>query len=199
MIHRTLPCLRRAWENGMASISTILIAVVFGGIVTACAPSTLANDPSGSAPHATPTKSVPEGFTKYQDQTPFFSIAYPSDWKTGGEVIGQTFTGPAGQSLWVEISQAAGTNPAAANTQTCQNVATTQGGSASSPTVATITLDGQHWQQLDCGATGTVHAIVESVVFDNQLYTLSYSSPTATFEQDRTRYFSVMEQHFAFL
>jgi hypothetical protein len=204
MLKRTLLSLARA--RFMAIISTILLTIIIGGLIAACASnnsSNTTNNSSGSTATTAPTKSVPAGFTMYDGGAGIFTIFYPSDWKVGDGEINQDFTGPAGQIFSVDITLIGTASPgdaAAANTQVCQNVAASNGISAGTPTPGKVTINGQQWQQLDCGVTGNVHYVVESLVSKRgDIYTLSYGSPAATFASDRTQFFSVMEQSFTYL
>ncbi|HEX6778892.1 MAG TPA: hypothetical protein VF099_11865, partial [Ktedonobacterales bacterium] len=71
-------------------------------------------------------------------------------------------------------------------------------------TPTTVTLAGQQWTREDCAARNvpgapTLKATVESVIYKGKLYTISYtSSPDATFAADRSKYYTPMEQSFAF-
>lgn len=188
----------------MTLISTTLLIIVIGGVVAACTSGNSGNNgnnPSGNAPTTAPTKSVPAGFKKYDGGAGLFTIFYPSDWKVGDGVMSQDFTGPNGQTFNVDVELVGNASPgdaAANNAQVCQNVAASGGGATPKP--ATITINGQQWQQLDCGDNGTLHYVVETVISSRgDIYSMSYGAPSASFASDKTQFFSVMEQSFTYL
>ena len=72
------------------------------------------------------------------------------------------------------------------------------GGASTGPTP--VTIGGQSWTKMDCeSADGTTHTLVEAVSYKGKIYDLLFSSDQASFEQNRTQFFSVMEQTFTFL
>ncbi len=183
---------------------TLLVIIIGGGVAgcTSSASGNAGNNPSGSSTTPPkPTATVPPGFTRYDGGAHLFTIVYPSDWKVGDGLMNQDFTGPNGQTFSVEVDLVGTASPgdaAATNAQVCSSIAASGGGTTPKP--ATITINGQQWQQLDCGDNGTLHYVVETLVSSRgDIYTLSYGSPSATFAHDRTQYFSPMEQSFTYL
>jgi hypothetical protein len=186
-----------------ALIAIIVVVALIVGVVGVLAlthksgSTSTSNTNSSSTPTtaATPTPSVPSGFQKFSNSQ--YSIAYPGSWsaKASSSGTGEQFTGPDAQVFQVDLTPNASSGEEAAfNTGFC-GVLNSKGG-ATTPTA--ITIGGQTWQQLDCKDDGTLHAVVESVVYKGTLYSLSYLSTSLTFDSDKTQYYGPMEQSFAF-
>jgi FlaG/FlaF family flagellin (archaellin) len=190
----------------IAIISIVVVVVIVGGVVAALAlssnksntstTSTATTTPSASpTTAATPTSSVPAGFKQFSNSQ--YSIAYPGDWtaKASSSGSGEQFTGPTAQVFQVDITP---NTPAGQegtfNAAFCQVL-----NSKGKPTPTTTTIGGQTWQQLDCQDDGSLHAVVESVVYKGALYSLAYLSLSPTFTSDKTQFFTPMEQSFTFL
>lgn len=197
----------RKGKTGMiVIISVVLLVVIVGGVVAALAfaskktPTTAANNtPSAtSAPATTPTAAIPSNFKKFSNSR--YSIGYPSDWMPAASSSGtndEDFTGPTAQIFQVVITPNASPGEETLFNSGYCSVLGNSGGTKPAPT--SVTLGGHQWQQLDCGDNGTLHAIVESVIYKGDLYTLDYLSSSATFPSDRTQFFQPMEQSFQFL
>lgn len=195
----------RKGKTGMiVIISVIVLVVIVGGVVAALAftggkKTTNNNNPAAtSAPAATPTPAIPSNFKKFSNSR--YSIGYPSDWTSDTSSSGtndEDFTGPTAQIFQVVITPNASPGEETLFNSGYCSVLGSSGGTKPSPT--SISLGGQQWQQLDCGDNGTLHAIVESVIYKGDLYTLDYLSSSATFDSDRTQFFQPMERSFQFL
>jgi hypothetical protein len=185
----------------IAIISIVVLVVIIGGIVAAVA---LGGKKGGTntgnnvtpTPTATPTPSVPTGFTKFTGTA--FSVVYPSDWMKEADSQGgggEDFTGTTGQTFQISIDA----NGATADqiplllTTFCGIL----GNDKATPTP--VTIGGQQWEQIDCGNTPTLHAVSDAIYYKNALYQITYGSITDTYDTDKTQYFSVMESSFTFL
>jgi hypothetical protein len=143
---------------------------------------------------ATVTPGVPSGFQQFSASD--FRLNYPSDWKvTGAKPFAEEFTGPAGQDFFVLIYSNGHTTqipPLLGNM--CDYFGSLIG------SARTVTIGGQQWQQETCGENGTANSTVEAVVYKGNLFSIAYSSPPRSdFSSDKTRFYSVMEQSFAFV
>lgn len=188
----------------IAIISIIVVVVIVVGVVAALAlggnksnstTNTNSNTPAASpTTAATPTPSVPAGFQQFSNSQ--FSVAYPGDWtaKASSSGDGEQFTGPTSQVFQIDINQDTPAGQESAfNAAFCQVL-----NSKGKGTPTTVTIGGQTWQQLDCQDDGSLHAVVESVVYKGALYSIAYLSLSPTFASDKTQFYSPMEQSFAF-
>lgn len=156
---------------------------------------------NAKTPAATATSTTPSGFQVYTSQGHLYSIAYPSDWDksvddTDPEEV--EFVGPANQiALTDDFTPNSGVTPATYTVTICSVV----GGSASDNTQPTqVTLAGQSWTRMECNSSdGTTHTVVEAVSYKGNIASLLFSSDAASFAQNQTQFFSVMERTFAFL
>lgn len=152
---------------------------------------------STTAPTATSTSGAPAGFQQFTSSDNSFSLAYPGDWQQqdASSGTGGRFVGPNQQLFLVAHLSFTG-DPAAFDNGFCGSSGF--GGTASTP--QTVTIGGQSWTQEECdNASGTEHAVVEAVSYKNNLYYIAYTSDKASFDQNRTSFFSPMEQSFQFL
>jgi len=191
----------------IAIIIVIVVIVLIIGVVAAVAlggkkssGNTGNNSSSTPTVAATPTPSVPSGFQKLTETD--FSIDYPGTWQHSGSTGNATFIGPEGQTFLILSLPDSGTSPAELDAAFCSGTGTTGGGSGfggapSAPT--TVTISGQSWTREECdNSDGTLHAVVESVVYQGNDYLIAYDSTKLTFDSDKTQYFTPMEQSFAF-
>lgn len=184
----------------IAIISIIVVVVIIGGIVAVVAlggkkGNTTNGNNTSSTPTATPTPSVPAGFTKFTGTA--FSVVYPSDWmkevdSQGGG--GEDFTGTTGQTFQISIDSSGTADEIPTLLATFCSLL---GNSTATPTTATV--GGQQWQQIDCGNTSTLHVVTEAIFYQNQVYQITYGSLSATYDNDKTQFFSVMESSYTFL
>jgi hypothetical protein len=151
---------------------------------------------SGSASKsttATVTPGVPSGFEPFT--TSDFRLNYPSAWQvTGAREFAGAFTGPAGQDFFVlRYSNGHTTQIPTQLANMCDYFG------AQIDWARTITIGGQPWQQETCGERGTANSTVEGVLYRGLLFFIAYSSPRSDFISDKTQFYSVMEQSFAFV
>ena len=194
----------------MAVISAVVVVVVlvagtllalgFGGKgpLSALGP-TSSQTTNAHTPAATPTTTIPAGFQVYTSPGKLYRVAYPAAWTLStdpSDAESETFAGPANQGAVVDdFAPEAGATPETAVTNVCTIVG---GGPSTGPTP--VTIGGQRWTKMDCeSADGTTHTLVEAVSYKGKIYDLLFSSDQASFEQNRTQFFSVMEQTFTFL
>ena len=105
---------RKQSNAGLIAITSIaVIVVILSSILTVYELNRKpkSNTGPGNDPAATPTQSIPAGFTKFTGAS--FSVAYPKGWTKeadpqGGD--GQTFTGPAAQTFEVAINAQGGSS-----------------------------------------------------------------------------------------
>ncbi len=200
----------RKGKVGLIVLIVVIVIVLIGAGVTAAVivgnsnsnasptptPNTGSNNPSTSPTSAvTPTTSVPAGFKQFSNSQ--FSISYPETWTASASSDNsEQFTGPTGQVFQVNISpHATSGQESLFNSTFCSILG---GSSSETQTPTAITISGQQWQQLDCGEHNGLHAVVESVAYKDNLYSLAYVSSTITFANDKAQFYSVMEQSFAF-
>jgi hypothetical protein len=194
----------RKGRGGIIAIIAIILIVLIGGGVTATvilrnSPSTSSNTPSGTnTPVATATPNIPTGYTPFSNSK--FRISYPATWthQTSSSSPTEEFISGQGQIFQVTtLDRAPSGSDVSFNSVFCKEVGNSSGGTH---TPTSITIGGQQWQQLECGVgANNVQAVSESVIYKGTLYAISYASPSETFEADRTQFYSVMEQTFAFL
>jgi hypothetical protein len=196
----------------VALVVVVLVVLVVGVggflLLTRGTPKNSTNTGSGGngSRSATATSSVPAGFQQFKNSA--FSILYPNGWKAQEMPVQQAseeqFLGPAGavtRSLKVDVFDKT-RPPKEEDDALCLGFS---GNPTAQATPTTVTLGGQQWTREDCAArnipgTPTLKATVESVLYKNKLYTISYvSSPEETFARDRGAYYTPMEQSFTFL
>ena len=196
----------------IAVIVILLLVLVVGGVAgtilltrgTPKHPTT--GGSGGGTTSATATPSAPAGFQPFKNA--LYRVLYPKDWLAQQMPIQQgdeeQFLAPSGaitRSLTVDVFDK--TRPAKDEDDTlCLGFS---GNPTAQVTPTTATLGGQQWTREDCAArnlpgTPTLKAVVESVIYKDKLYTISYvSSPDKTFASDRSAYYTPMEQSFTFL
>ncbi len=146
---------------------------------------------------ATPTPNIPPGFQAFTSADNSFSLAYPGDWQksdatqgTGGQFIGPQ------QQLFLVARLACAGSPTDFDNGFCGSSGF--GGTGSTP--QNVTVGGQSWTQEECdNSDGSGHAVVESVVYKGGFYYIAYVSDAASFAQNKTSFFTPMEQTFQFL
>ena len=185
----------------VAVISAVVLVVLVGGILlTLGLTKTGPFAPSSANNRTTPTTStVPAGFKLFTNQDKTFSIIYPEKWSVKDPIsisgVGKEFDGPANQVLQVSN----GGSSQSSETGTSDDAFCLVFG-ATTNAHTTVTIDGQTWTREECDSYASIsHAIVETVVYKGNLYLLSYAAPKDTFNSDRTRYFTPMEESFTFL
>jgi hypothetical protein len=143
---------------------------------------------------ATVTPGVPSGFEQFSASD--FRLNYPSDWKvTGAKEFAGEFTGPGGQDFFVLIYSNGHTTQIPPLLGNMCDYFGSQIDSARS-----VTIGGQQWQQEVCGENGIANSTVEAVVYKSKLFSIAYfSPPKSDFSSDKARFYSVMEQSFAFV
>jgi hypothetical protein len=74
------------------------------------------------------------------------------------------------------------------------------GDSSTNPEPTQVTIGGQSWTKMECESLdGSSHTVVEAVTYKDKMVSLLFSSDAASFAQDQSKYFSIMEQTFTFL
>jgi hypothetical protein len=179
------------------ALSTLCLALV---VLVGCNSGSTAKKPTPTPTHTPATRTafiLPAGFTTYKTTT--FYVAHPNNWNQQNPANGTgiQYAGPNGQTFVVaSLGKAPGT-PQAFDTAFCSP--TGFGGTASGAP-KTVTINGVHWVQLLCTDAKTDKtAMVEAVVHNNQFYYMVYTSPTASFQTNRSQYFTPMEQSFTFV
>ncbi len=151
--------------------------------------------PEGSA-----TSSPLDGFKTYTHPDNSFRLAYPADWEqsTPEESLserGVIFEGPQDQVVSVLFYNDPGTlTPVGFTTNYCSVVGELTAGPAP------ITIGRQQWTRAECdNSDGLRHSVVESVIYQNRLFSLVAISPKTTFGANQVQFFEKMEQSFTFL
>ncbi len=191
-------------KNGLiALVSAIVLVALLGGILLTLGLTRSGPFASASANHqATPTPTsapIPAGFKLYIHKDHSFSIIYPGSWSLGPAATvsgsGEQFTGPAHQTVQIVHGGSTQTSDLGTSVDAfCLTFALTTNAHT------TVTLAGQQWTREECNnATLGIHAIVEAAAYKGTLYLLSYASPTSAFNNNRSQYFTPMEQSFKFL
>jgi hypothetical protein len=139
------------------------------------------------------TPSVPSGFQQFSNSD--FRLDYPANWKvTGAPEFAGEFTGPTGQDFFVlDYSNANTTEIPTQLTNMCSYFGALIG------SARMVIIGGQRWQQETCGNNGTANSTVEAVIYKGRLFAIAYSSLPSFFSSDKTQFYSVMEQSFAFV
>ncbi len=147
----------------------------------------------------TPTAALPPGFNLYTHSDHSFRIIYPKDWQakpaTTVSGSGEQFTGPADQV--VQVVNGGNGQPEDVGSSIDAFCVTFSFGPASPHT--SITLAGQQWTREECDNPLGLHAIAEATLYKGHLYLISFASPSDSFNSNRAKYFTPMEQGFAFL
>ena len=193
----------------LAILSAVVVLVLLGGTLLALGfngkgPLSTLGHPSSpttvsKTPAATSTSSLPADFQVYTSPGHLYRVSYPAAWSATQDQSDpeqETFQGPANQSALVDdFTPDAGVTPETAVTNVCTIFG---GGASTGPTQTTIA--GQSWTKMECeSADGTTQTLVEAVSYQGKIYDLLFSSDQASFAQNQTQYFSVMEQSFTFL
>lgn len=210
-VARALPPRKR--RTGLiVAILLVLLVVVIGGavgsflLIKGKTPNSASTPGAGGGANApTATASAPSGFQAFQNSA--FRMLYPTGWRSQQTPIQQgteqQFLAPAGavtRSFTVDVFDKT-RPPKDEDDALCLGYS---GNPTAKVTPTTIALAGQQWTREDCAARNvpgapTLKATVESVIYKGKLYTISYtSSPDATFAADRSKYYTPMEQSFAF-
>ncbi len=181
----------------------VLVAAVVGGIILFKKGGSNTGAKGGTGTPtvvASPSPSGPAGFQTFSNST--FSINYPQNWQKqetpGAQQDDVQFLSIPSKTFTVDVLNQT-RQPKAEDDTRCKGFV---GKTAS---VSSITLGKQRWTREDCGSGSkvpgiTMHAIVESVIYKNKLYVITYTStPADTFSADQTKYYLPMEQSFTFL
>lgn len=146
----------------------------------------------------TPTPPTPPpGFKGYSNSDESFWIAYPKDWQVhkSDQGVGAVFQGSNQQTLEVSNYGSLASDPTAFDEGICQTKEF--GGQLSPP--KHVDIGGQQWTQEECdNVSGTLHGVVEAVIYENAFYFFIYSSPKPDFADDKIWYFQPMETTFQF-
>ncbi len=180
-------------------IAVVLLVVIIGGVIGFLL---LKKGGSGSS------STIP--LTTYTSPDNTFSIGYPTGWQqktpSSDEGSGVEFIGPASQEFIItdlgSVADLGGSlTPALLDSAFCQGGAGSGGGAGGAPTAPQmVNIGGQNWTEEECdNSTGEIHAAVETVFYKNQAYLIAYASPKASFGNDRSQFYSAMEQSFKFL
>jgi hypothetical protein len=198
-LHEEKSMLRKKnlWNGRRVALALGMLCLA-GVVLAAC------NSKSTSAakPHPTPSPTaravvaLPAGFTTFKSAT--FHVAYPSGWKQANPPngTGVEYTGPTNQVFAAASLGKIQQTPQAFDTAFCG-----QAGFGGTPTGAMklVKISGASWMQQECtDAKGGKTAVVESTVYNKNFYYIAYGSQTASFQANRTHYFSTMEQSFTF-
>lgn len=181
--------------------------IVFGLSIVCLAVVLLAGCGSSSSPKAkataTPTSAthtvavVPVGFTTYKDA--HFHVSYPTGWtqQNPANGTGIQYQGPANQTFTVASLGNLPSTPQAFVAAFCSSAGF---GGKPDGAARTVKISGASWVQEQCSDTkGEKSAIAEATTHNNQLYYMVYTSPTASFQANKTQYFNTMEQSFTFV
>ncbi len=189
----------------IALISVIVLVALVGGTLltlglTKSGPFAPPSANHQTTPTPTPTTpTIPAGFKLFTNRDKSFSIIYPQSWSHKNALspngTGEEFDGPSNQI--VQALNGGKNDPS--NTGSNDDAFCVVYGAITNPHT-TVTIAGQKWTREECDSFGGVsHAVVESVVYKGNLYLLSYASDKGTFNSDRAKYFTPMEQSFKFL
>jgi hypothetical protein len=173
-------------------LSAGLVALGFGG------KGPLAMLGKRATPVTTATPSLPPGFSLYTNLDHSFKLIYPTSWQKGpsSSGTGVDFEGPSGASF---IATNLGTNQGDAVTADGAFCALLSG-SPGSP--HDVVVGGQRWTQETCDSLpvfGNLHAVVETINYKGFSYMIAYSAAQPNFGNDKTQFFSFMENSFTFL
>jgi hypothetical protein len=140
---------------------------------------------------------VPAGFTTVK--TTQFRLSYPTGWtkQNPANGTGVQYQGPANQTFTVASLGNLPSTPQAFVAAFCSPAGF---GGKPDGAAKTVKISGASWIQDQCSdAKGEKTAIVEATTHNNELYYMVYTSPTASFQADRSHYFNTMEQSFTFV
>ena len=152
-------------------------------------------------PTPTPTTrtaaALPAGFVVYKSEG--FHLAHPTSWQQQNPPngTGVQYTGPAQQQFVAASLGKIQNSPEAFNAAYCSP--TGEGGTPEGA-AKVVNFGGESWRQQECvdAKTGKT-AVIESTVHNQDFYYLVYGSPAASFQTNRTQYFTPMEQSFTFI
>lgn len=192
-------------STGMTALVTVILLAVIGGGIAAGVILTGGAHPSQHAPGS--SSSPPSGYQSFTNSDNTFRIAYPADWvqSAAAHGTGATFKGPDGQTFIVSNvggpqNYPANFTPTRFDDDVCTSNEGFDGFGGTAGTTQTVSLGGQVWTQEACDSgDGTVHVIVDTILYQNTFFTMVYYSAPSTFDSNRGMYFSPMEQSFGFL
>ena len=179
-------------------IVVVLLILIIGGIlaVALLGGKKNNNNTSNNSPTSVPataTQSVPNGFKSFSNSD--FSLIYPQDWTpatSSSSDNGETFTSATGQEFEVDVSQGE-SDPKAFDDIFCSVIGSVTAG----PT--TVSIAGEQWTQEECeDQDGTLHAVIEAVVHNGNLFSITYFSLGDTYPTDKTQFYQPMEKSFQF-
>ena len=191
-------------------ISALLLVLIAGGVtgvVVLNQKHLLASKPPAATstprPTFTPTPNRTRGFVQFSNQK--YSLLYPGGWAA---LPAQSLSKEDEEFLYSPqevfqvqvIAQASGQpSPKSLDDVACQIVF----GPKNTPDAPTmVSIANQQWTRETCEGTpnGTaMQMVAESVVYQNQVFTIFYKAPATSFASDQQQYFTPMEQSFAFL
>jgi hypothetical protein len=172
----------------VTALSTLCLALV------ALAGCNLNGARNGSTAPA--ARAAPAGFSTFKSAA--FSLSHPVDWtqQKPANGVGVQYMGPDNQIFVAASLGNIQIAPAAVDKAFCS--LSGFGGTPSSAS-SNVKISGETWVQEQCGdSKGSKSAIVESTVHNKQVYYIVYGSPTASFQANKTHYFTTMEQSFTF-
>lgn len=191
-------------------ISALLLVILAGGVLGVVALNQkhlLGSKPpaptSTLRPTFTPTPNRTRGFVQFSNKK--YSLLYPGGWAAlpaqSLSKDDEEFIGPSQEVFQVQVlAQASGQpTPKLLDDVACQIIF----GAKIVPDAPTmVSIANQQWTRETCEGTikGTaMQMLAESVVYQNQVFTLFYKTPATSFTSDQQQYFTPMELSFAFL
>ncbi|HEU5369707.1 MAG TPA: hypothetical protein VFU69_14640 [Ktedonobacterales bacterium] len=183
---------KHIWDDRhlVSALSLLCLALV---ALAGCHANNAAGNGSASA-RAVPA--APAGFSTFKSGD--FSLSYPNGWtqQKPENGVGVQYMGPNNQVFVAASLGAIQITPAALDKAFCSLAGF---GGTPSGAARNVKISGVNWVREQCGdARGSKSAIVESTVYNKQIYYMVYGSPLATFQANQTQYFNTMEQSFTF-
>lgn len=179
----------------VGALSFVCLAVVLlAGCGSSNSPKAKAT-PTPTAAHA--VVAVPAGFTTYK--ATHFHVSYPTGWtqQNPANGTGIQYQGPANQTFTVASLGKLPSTPQEFVAAFCSPAGF---GGKPDGAAKTVKISGASWIQDQCSdAKGDKTAVIEATTYNNELYYMAYTSPTASFQANRTHYFNTMEQSFTFV
>jgi hypothetical protein len=191
-------------------IAALLLVVLAGGVLGVVVlnqkhilVSKAPTPTSTPRPTFTPTPDRTRGFRQFSNSK--YSLLYPAGWAALPALSlskdDEEFIASPQEMFQVQvIAQSAGQpTPKLVDDVTCQ----TFFGANNKPDAPTmVSFANQQWTRETCEGTinGTaMQVLVESAVYQNQVFTIFYNAPQANFLSDQQQYFTPMEQSFTFV